>query len=253
MKMASFLLISVAFHAAILTLPVSFFEAGIERVIPVSLYGLGEGDGQGPGGIGNLEGGNPKPSSGPNKRKHYSGKQQARNENETNPPAEVSAQVNLFTESMADEGLMVAGSTWTGMEGAGDISNEAGAEGIGGEESKGKGGNTGTGMGSGGSGGGISSGVVFARANYAHNPWPVYPEQARREGWEGTVILRVLVDQEGRSKWIEVSRSSGFVILDGAAVETVKRWRFHPARYGDRRVESWVKVPIIFRLANLKN
>lgn len=253
MKMASFLLISVAFHAAILALPFSFFEAGSEWVIPVSLYGLGEGDGQGPGGIGNLEGGNPKPSSGANKRKHYSGKQKAGNENETNPPAEVSAQVNLFAESMADEGLVVAGSTWTGMEGAGGISNEAAGEGTGGG-SKGKGGNAGTGMGSGGSGGGgVSTGMVFARANYADNPRPEYPERARREGWEGTVILRVLVDQEGRFKWIEVSRSSGFVILDGAAVETVKRWRFHPARYGDRRVESWVKVPIIFRLANLKN
>jgi len=92
--------------------------------------------------------------------------------------------------------------------------------------------------------------VVFARARYAYNPTPEYPERARREGWEGIVILRVLVDREGKSRRVEVGQSSGFEVLDRAAVEGVKSWRFYPARYGDRLVETWVKVPIVFRLAN---
>ena len=95
--------------------------------------------------------------------------------------------------------------------------------------------------------------VVFAQAGYAYNPKPQYPEEARREGWEGVVLLRVLVDSEGGPESIELSRSSGFETLDQAAVQSVKSWRFHPARYGDQRVESWVKIPIIFRLADLKN
>lgn len=95
--------------------------------------------------------------------------------------------------------------------------------------------------------------IVFARAGYAYNPKPHYPEEARREGWEGEVFLRVLVDPEGRPESIELSRSSGFEALDQAAVQSVKSWRFQPARYGDRRVESWVKIPIVFRLAYLKN
>jgi len=35
---------------------------------------------------------------------------------------------------------------------------------------------------------------------------------------------------------------------DEAAAEVIKRWRFSPARYGDRPVESWVKILTDFRL-----
>ena len=93
-------------------------------------------------------------------------------------------------------------------------------------------------------------GFGFGRAGYAYNPKPKYPETARREGWEGTVLLRVLVDQDGKSKSIEINRSSGFETLDRAAMETVKVWRFHPAHYGERLVESWVKIPVVFSLAD---
>ena len=91
------------------------------------------------------------------------------------------------------------------------------------------------------------------RANYSYAPKPEYPTQARREGWEGTVLLAILVDAEGRPARITLSRSSGFASLDSAAQETVKQWRFSPARNGRQRVESWVKVPIVFTLAESKD
>lgn len=91
--------------------------------------------------------------------------------------------------------------------------------------------------------------VGFSGARYAHNPKPEYPERARREGWEGTVVLQVLVDPQGNSGSVEVMRSSGFKALDEAAVRTIRTWRFHPARSGETPVASWVKIPIIFRLA----
>lgn len=94
---------------------------------------------------------------------------------------------------------------------------------------------------------------VLLRANYAYTPRPEYPDRARREGSEGTVLLAILVDAEGRPERIVLNRSSGFASLDTAAQETVKQWRFRPARYGDTRVESWVKVPIVFTLAEAKN
>jgi TonB family protein len=101
-----------------------------------------------------------------------------------------------------------------------------------------------------GSGG---AGVSTVGVTYAYNPKPEYPDSARREGREGTVVLSVLVDEEGRSRSLEVNHSSGFEVLDQAAVQTVRRWRFHPARYGDKRVESWVKIPIVFRLADARD
>jgi len=93
----------------------------------------------------------------------------------------------------------------------------------------------------------------FLRAKYSYAPKPEYPEQARREGWQGTVLLAILVDAEGRPEKIVLNRSSGFTSLDTAAEEIVKIWRFQPARYGSQQVESWVKVPIVFTLTEAKN
>ena len=94
---------------------------------------------------------------------------------------------------------------------------------------------------------------VLKRAGYVHKISPKYPERARREGWEGTTLLRVLVDRQGKSKVIQISQSSGFALLDGAAVKAVKKWRFYPAQNGNGPVESWVRVPILFRLVSDQN
>ena len=98
-----------------------------------------------------------------------------------------------------------------------------------------------------GSGSGTGVGLTLARPSEMHRP--VYPESARREGREGSVLLRVLIDDQGRSKQVEVNHSSGSDALDRAAAEAIKRWRFHPARHGQNPVESWVRIPIEFRLA----
>jgi len=93
-------------------------------------------------------------------------------------------------------------------------------------------------------------GAVITQARYSETPGPLYPESARRDGREGRVLLRVLVDDQGRAKTVEVNTSSGEEVLDRAAAEAIKRWRFHPARYGDQAIESWIRIPIEFRLAS---
>ena len=85
-------------------------------------------------------------------------------------------------------------------------------------------------------------------ADYLDNPKPPYPSVSRRMGEEGEVQLRVSVDAAGNAQQIEIQRSSGFPRLDQAALETVKRWRFVPARQGNQPVSSWVIVPIQFSL-----
>lgn len=89
---------------------------------------------------------------------------------------------------------------------------------------------------------------VEASPAYAENPAPVYPRIARRRGLEGEVWLRVRVSPEGGVFSVEVERSSGHPVLDGAAVEAVRKWRFHPARAGEVPVEGVVRVPIRFEL-----
>jgi protein TonB len=85
-------------------------------------------------------------------------------------------------------------------------------------------------------------------AAYLHNPLPRYPAAARRAGEQGTVMLRVLVARDGTAARVEVDKSSGSPHLDAAARETVRAWRFTPARRGAEAVESWVVVPVVFRL-----
>jgi protein TonB len=85
-------------------------------------------------------------------------------------------------------------------------------------------------------------------ANYLHNPKPFYPAAARQRGWEGGVKLRVHVLETGFCDQVLIHSSSGYDSLDEAAIETVKKWRFVPAKRGETPIVSWVIVPITFRL-----
>lgn len=87
-------------------------------------------------------------------------------------------------------------------------------------------------------------------ANYGSNPKPKYPGIATSRGWEGTVRLLVRVSAEGDSEEVTVQRSSGYDVLDEAAVEAVEKWKFMPAKRGDTPVSSSVVVPINFVLNN---
>lgn len=86
------------------------------------------------------------------------------------------------------------------------------------------------------------------KAGYLHNPRPNYPMVARRMSWEGRVILNVEVLAEGLCGAVVVYRSSGHEVLDNAAMNTVKTWRFSPARHGGHAVTQWFKVPVNFSL-----
>jgi protein TonB len=65
---------------------------------------------------------------------------------------------------------------------------------------------------------------------------PPYPEAARRQGLEGTVVLLIKVLTDGHTG-------------DEAAVEAARRWAFQPATQGRAPVEAWVEVPVTFELA----
>lgn len=88
-----------------------------------------------------------------------------------------------------------------------------------------------------------------AQLRYAVAPPPAYPRDAMREGAQGTVMLRVLVDVDGRPIQVAVERSSGHRSLDREAVRQVQqRWRFEPALRDGRAVQAWGLVPIGFTL-----
>jgi protein TonB len=90
--------------------------------------------------------------------------------------------------------------------------------------------------------------VVSARPRYAENPPPPYPRAARQRGNEGRTLLRVEVLETGKVGGIEIATSSGFDVLDEAAVQAVKDWYFVPGTKNGKRVRQWVVVPIRFSL-----
>jgi len=85
-------------------------------------------------------------------------------------------------------------------------------------------------------------------AAYLHNPPPHYPLLARRNGEQGTVMLKVLVTREGVPASVAIEHTSGSARLDEAAAETVRTWRFIPARRGGHAIDAWLLVPIVFKL-----
>lgn len=87
-------------------------------------------------------------------------------------------------------------------------------------------------------------------AAYLSNPPPAYPLSARRRGIEGTVLVRAEVAAGGECLRAELKKSSGAEVLDQAALEAVKKWRFVPAKRGSQAVVAWVEVPITFKLEN---
>lgn len=85
-------------------------------------------------------------------------------------------------------------------------------------------------------------------AAYLDNPAPQYPPLSRRAREQGRVVLHVLVNPAGRADEVEIRTSSGYARLDDTARETVRRWKFLPAKRGSEPVAGWVLIPISFRL-----
>lgn len=82
------------------------------------------------------------------------------------------------------------------------------------------------------------------------NPRPPYPEDARRRGEEGMVLLRVAVTREGLAASVDIVRTSGFPGLDTAAREAIARWRFQPAEQLGRQVDGEATVTVRFALTD---
>ncbi|MFZ0484869.1 MAG: energy transducer TonB [Desulfobacterales bacterium] len=87
-----------------------------------------------------------------------------------------------------------------------------------------------------------------AKPLYRSNPSPRYPEIARIRGYQGNVLLDVLVNKNGKVNDLKIYKSSDYPVLDRAAVSSVKHWLFEPGMIGENKVNMWVRVPIRFEL-----
>src|SRR5690348_14845217 len=134
----------------------------------------------------------------------------------------------------------------------GPMSNGTGS---GGGIGSGSGGGVGSGEGPGvgpGRGGGIGGGVFKVGGGVSapralSTPDPEYSEEARKAKYQGTVVLWLIVDQNGHPQQVRVARSLGMG-LDQKAIEAVKQWKFEPAMKDGKPVAVQINVEVNFRL-----
>ncbi len=249
MRSAVFFILSLALHIGALLYPLSFAVPARERLIPVTIVAaerapigaldvLKSGAGKASD---SLQSAPPRPLAQPIARRLFDDLPTT-----PDPPSELDATApNESPIALVSEVSQAAKINSRTVFGSAPNALARYGGNVGGSTQGG-----GRGAGSGSGRGKAAGGIVLSQARLNETPRPVYPESARREGLEGRVLLRVLVDDRGRAKTVEINTSSGNEVLDRAAAEAIKRWRFYPARYGDRAVESWVKIPIEFALAN---
>lgn len=77
---------------------------------------------------------------------------------------------------------------------------------------------------------------------------PAYPRSARRRGMTGEVLIRALLNANGDIQELAIVESSGYSVLDDAAVAAASAWAFLPYRRGGKATSAWVEMPIVFEL-----
>jgi TonB family protein len=72
---------------------------------------------------------------------------------------------------------------------------------------------------------------------------PEYPYEARSRNWQGTGIFRLTLDHNtGGVTNVEVTKSTGFPMLDQSSIQALRKWRLKPGKW------QKIYVPIIFRM-----
>jgi len=90
-------------------------------------------------------------------------------------------------------------------------------------------------------------------APYQHPPEigktiePEYPRQALRQGLEGSVVLKILVDMKGRPVQIVVAQSDA-AVFDSSAIEAAKQFVYLPAIRDNMPVNAWMTYKVQFRI-----
>ena len=90
---------------------------------------------------------------------------------------------------------------------------------------------------------------VSISASYAkNNQKPEYPIVSRRLNEQGTVVLLVLVLEDGTVGKVDIKKSSGFPLLDDAAKVAVIQWHFIPANIDGQSISESYSLSIPFVL-----
>jgi TonB family protein len=90
-----------------------------------------------------------------------------------------------------------------------------------------------------------------AEVRYSPNMKPLpdlYPAESKRLNEEGVILLALHINQSGCAIGAKIIGSSGFKNLDAAALQMYEYMEFLPAVANGKAIESWVTVPVNFKL-----
>ncbi len=80
-----------------------------------------------------------------------------------------------------------------------------------------------------------------------YSPEPEYSEEARKAKFQGTVVISIVIDEQGVPRDLRVKTPAGLG-LDAKAIEAVRQWRFKPGQRDGRAVAVQADVIVTFRL-----
>ena len=90
--------------------------------------------------------------------------------------------------------------------------------------------------------------VISAASIKGRRVQPEYPKRSLRMRQEGVVWLHVLVSEDGQRQDIKLHKPSQYALLNQAAFKAVKKWTFDPNIVNGRAIQSWVEIPIEFKI-----
>ena len=90
--------------------------------------------------------------------------------------------------------------------------------------------------------------VPVTQPNFVQQAAHVYPPEAARRHQQGVVVLLLYISGGGTIDKIEIVKSSGFPLLDAAAIREMKQSKFEPAMDGAIPVRSRAQASVTYRL-----
>ena len=81
-----------------------------------------------------------------------------------------------------------------------------------------------------------------------NNPKPPYPAISRKLREQGLVLLKACIGANGSLESLDLKQGSGYSRLDQVALQTVKQWRFIPAKMGNTPIPMCYELPVKFIL-----
>ena len=92
----------------------------------------------------------------------------------------------------------------------------------------------------------IRRGGVVMMSNLVHQVQPIYPTLAMKSRTQGVVILEAVITREGTIDPARIRVSSGHILLNEAAIDAVKQWRYKPTLLNGEPVEILTTISVNF-------